>query len=135
MYKFENIIRVRYGETDRMGYVYNGNYASYFEVGRAESLRNLGISYKKIEDEGFALPVRDMKMRFFKPAYYDEALKIVTTVREKPGIRICFEYEIFNESQALLTKGDTTLVFVNKKTGKPDQPPAYVVRAFEPFFD
>lgn len=135
MYKFENNIRVRYGETDRMGYVYNGNYPTYFEVGRVEALRNLGIPYKKMEDEGFALPVRDMKIRYFKPAFYDDVLKIVTKVPEKPGIRILFEYEIYNENDELITKGDTTLVFVNKKTGKPDQPPKNIAEAFRPFFD
>lgn len=135
MYKFENTIRVRYGETDKMGYVYNGNYPAYFEVGRVEALRNLGIPYKKIEQEGCGLPVRDMKIRYFKPAYYDDLLKIVTKVPKIPDVRIYFEYEIYNDSNELITKGDTTLVFVNLKTGKPVQPPAYIKKAFVPFFN
>ena len=112
-------IRVRYGETDRMGYVYYGNYASYFEVARVEMLRSLGISYKKIEDDGVMLPVLEFKIKYFKPAFYDDELIIRTRITSLPGVRIHFEYETYNSKEELLNKAETTLVFVDIKTGKP----------------
>lgn len=112
-------IRVRYGETDKMGYVYYGNYATYFEVARVETLRSLGISYKKIEDDGVMLPVLEFKIKYFKPAFYDDELTIKTRITSLPGVRIHFEYETYNGDKVLLNKAETTLVFVDIKTGKP----------------
>ena len=80
MYTTEVKIRVRYAETDRMGYVYYGNYATYFEVARVESLRNLGFSYRSLEDEGILLPVLDFSIRYRRPAYYDDELTIKTII-------------------------------------------------------
>ncbi len=116
-------IRVRYAETDKMGYVYYGNYAQYFEVGRVEGLRSLGLSYKKMEEEGIMLPVLEYQIKYFKPAFYDDLLTIKTTIVEIKGARIYFEYETLNLENELLNKGTTTLVFVNMKTNKPCQPP------------
>lgn len=134
MYKFEISIRVRYGETDKMGYVYNGNYATYFEVGRVETLRKLGIPYRNIEDSGYALPVRDLQIRYFKPGFYDDELKIVTILSKMPDVRMRFDYEIYNPKGELITKGHTTLVFVKQSTGKPCQPPQNVIDALQPYF-
>src|SRR5690606_5869050 len=115
MYISETSVRVRYGETDRMGYVYYGNYAMYYEVARVESLRQLGLTYRELEDEmGILMPVIENKSRFLAPARYDELLRIVTTLREKPGVRIRFEYDIFNSENTLIHKGETVLVFINK---------------------
>ena len=97
MYQSSTTIRVRYGETDQMGFVYYGVYAMYYEVARVESLRQLGLTYKEIEAMGVIMPVLENRSKYFAPGRYDELLKIVTTVREKPGVRIRFEYEIFNE--------------------------------------
>ena len=120
MYSFETKVRVRYAETDQMGFVYYGVYAQYYEVGRVELLRSLGISYKKIEDMGFALPVVSMKIQYKKPALYDDNLVVKTTIKEIPeSTRITFHYEIYNERSELLNFGEVVLVFINKETKKP----------------
>ena len=112
-------IRVRYGETDRMGYVYYGNYATYFEVARVETLRKLGISYKELEDDGVMLPVLDFKIKYYKPAYYDDELVIKTIVKNMPAVRIQFSFQTFNQVGDLLNEAEITLVFVNTKTQRP----------------
>ena len=76
MYEFNTQVRVRYAEADPMNVVYYGNYAQYFEVGRVESLRNLGISYKGIEDMGIMLPVVELNIKYLRPAKYDDLLTI-----------------------------------------------------------
>jgi len=116
-------IRVRYAETDQMGYVYYGNYAAYFEMGRVELLRSIGTSYKKLEDNGIMLPVRDFSIRYIKPALYDDLLTLTSTLTETPSTRIHFTYQIHNESGILLCKAETTLVFVDKQSGRPVQVP------------
>lgn len=116
-------IRVRYAETDQMGYVYYGNYAAYFEMGRVELLRTIGTSYKELEEQGIMLPVRDFSIRYIKPALYDDLLTLTTTLTETPSTRIHFSYQIQNEEGTLLCKAETTLVFVDKKTGRPVQVP------------
>ncbi len=97
--EFETKVRVRYAETDRMGYCYYGNFAAYFEVARVEALRELGITYKQLEDEGVILPVLDYQVRYFKPAYYDEMLTIKTVIEQVKGARIYFTYSTFNEGE------------------------------------
>ncbi|MCA1751307.1 MAG: acyl-CoA thioesterase [Cryomorphaceae bacterium] len=121
--------RVRYAETDRMGYLYYGNYATYFEVGRVELLRSLGISYRELEDKGILLPVRDFSVRYIKPAYYDELLSLETTVEELSNVRIAFDYKLKNDAGELLTTAKTTLVFVDKVSGKPVSPPSEIAAA------
>jgi acyl-CoA thioester hydrolase len=134
MYRSETTVRVRYGETDQMGYVYYGNYGMYYEVARVESLRYLGLTYKEIEKQGIIMPVLENKSKFIAPARYDELLRIVCTVREKPGIRIKFEYEIFNEENKLIHIGETLLVFVDRLSNKPRRPPEEMEKVLEPFF-
>lgn len=134
MYTSETYIRVRYGETDQMGYVYYGNYAMYYEVGRVESLRKLGLSYKELEGMGVMMPVLENKSKFLNPALYDDHLKVVTTIREKPGARIKFEYDIFNGEGTLIHQGETTLAFVNIKTGRPGRPPQVFQDVLKPYF-
>lgn len=119
----EQKIRVRYSETDKMGYVYYGNYAAYLEVARVELIRNLGLSYKEMEDQGIMLPVLEYKTKFIKPGFYDDELTIKTSIKKKPTARIIFEYEVVNQKGELLTTAETTLVFVNMKTNKPCLPP------------
>lgn len=123
-------IRVRYSETDRMGYVYYGNYAAYLEVARVEALRTLGISYRELEDKGILLPVSDFQIRYLKPAYYDELLTIKTVIPSAPTVRLLFNYEVFNEKDQLIAVASTTLVFVSALNGKPVPPPAEVVKLF-----
>jgi len=117
-----------------MGYVYYGMYAMYYEVGRVESLRQLGLTYRSIEEMGVMMPVLENKSRYLAPALYDENLRIVTTLREMPKVRIRFEYEIYNEAGSLLHTGETLLAFVNKATGRPCRPPEVMTSILEPFF-
>ena len=119
-------IRVRYSETDQMRVVYHGNYAQYFEVGRVEWLRNKGISYKWMEENGIMLPVVSLSMNYKKPAHYDELLTLKTILKNKTSVKIEFDYELYNESDELLTTGNSILVFVDMKTGRPIAPPKYI---------
>lgn len=116
-------IRVRYAETDQMGYCYYGNYAQYFEVGRVEALRAIGTTYKSLEDSGFMLPVSELKINYLSPAKYDDEIIVITKVISLKGVRILFEYEIQHQNQSVICKGETTLVFVNKETMRPCSPP------------
>lgn len=134
MYQSETRIRVRYGETDQMGYAYYGYYAMYYEVARVESLRQLGLTYKELESMGIMMPVLENKSKFISPALYDENLRLVTTLREKPTVRIRFEYEIYNEQDKLIHIGETLLAFVDKRTGKPCRPPMVMQQILDPFF-
>ncbi len=128
-------IRVRYGETDQMGYVYYGNYAQYFEMGRVEWLRNLGISYKRMEELGIMLPVLNLNINYLKPAKYDDLLTLKTTLLKKPSVRIEFDFELFNEDKVLLTKGFTSLVFIDIAKNKPTRAPDYILEKINPFFN
>lgn len=135
MFQAETQIRVRYAETDQMGYVYYGNYAMYFEVARVEALRSVGFSYKKMEEEGVMMPVLEQTTKYLKPGKYDELLTIKTTINEMPGIRITFEYEVFNESEELITIGKTILTFLKKDTHRPSRPPQYLLDLLKPYFE
>lgn len=134
MYQSETNVRVRYGETDQMGYVYYGFYAMYYEVARVESLRQLGITYKEIEAMGIIMPVLENHSKYLAPGRYDELLRIVTTIREKPGVRIRFEYDIFNEENKLINQGQTLLAFVDVKSNRPCRPPQAMENVLAPFF-
>lgn len=135
MYTSETKIRVRYGETDQMGYVYYGNYAEYFEVGRVEAMRELGMSYKSLEDRGIMLPVLDMQVKFIKPSFYDDELTIKTHIIELPSTRIKFEYEVLNEKKELVNKASTTLVFFDKEKGKPISAPKDFIDKMKIYFE
>ena len=119
-------VRVRYSETDQMGVVYHGNYAQYFEMGRVEWLRNLGLSYKFMEENGIMLPVVSLTMNYKKPARYDDLIRVKTIFKSQTSVKIEFDYEIFNEKDELLTTGTSMLVFVDMKSGRPTLPPKYV---------
>ena len=120
-------VRVRYSETDQMGVVYHGNYAQYFEMGRVEWLRNMGVSYKWMEENGVMLPVVSLTMNYKKPARYDDLITVRTIFKSQTSVKIEFDYEIYNESQELLTIAHSVLVFVDMKTGRPITPPSYVL--------
>ncbi len=124
-------LRVRYGETDPMKYVYYGNYAEYFEVARVELFRSLGMSYDEIEKRGIFLPVSEYKIKYLKPALYDQLLEIRTYVRKIPGIRIEFEYEIYNEENVKITEASTTLFFLDSETNKIVKCPDYLMELIE----
>ena len=120
-------IRVRYGETDQMGVVYHGNYAQYLEMGRIEWLRNLGISYKKMEADGIMLPVVSLSLNYKKSACYDDVIQVTTQLKKTPTAKIEFEYKIESETGDLLTTAETTLVFINMKTNKPMRCPNFIL--------
>tara|TARA_R110002126_G_scaffold180788_1_gene329598 strand:+ start:82 stop:483 length:402 start_codon:yes stop_codon:yes gene_type:complete len=122
----EFTVRVRYSETDQMGVVYHGNYAQYFEMGRVEWLRNLGVSYKWMEESGIMLPVVSLNMNYKKPARYDDLLTVKTIFKSQTSVKIEFDYEIYNEKKELLTIASSVLVFVDMKTSRPTLPPEYV---------
>ena len=134
MFSFETNIRVRYAETDQMAYVYYGNYATYYEVGRVEALRHIGFLYSKLEEDGIMMPVLELKSRFIQPAHYDDLLTIKVSIAQIPAARIVFDYEIHNEAGVLLNTGQTTLVFVDKESKKLRRCPQELLTLFEPFF-
>jgi acyl-CoA thioester hydrolase len=134
MYITETRIRTRYAETDQMGYVYYGNYAQYFEVARVEAMRDLGMSYRELEDRGIMLPVISFNIDYLKPALYDENLNIITKIMELPSVRIKFDYETYNEGGELLNTASTTLVFINKERNKPCPPPKEFLELFKGYF-
>jgi acyl-CoA thioester hydrolase len=117
--EFSTNIRVRYAETDQMGYCYYGNYASYFEVARVEALRQRGISYKELEQNGILLPVKKLEITYHQPAKYDDLLEIRTQIVQLEGVRIAFSYNTYNEVGDLLNEAYTLLVFVSADTQKP----------------
>lgn len=125
-------VRVRYAETDQMGVVYHGNYAQYFEMGRVEWLRNLGLSYAYMEKNGIMLPVVSLTLNYKKPARYDDLLTIRTILKKQESVKIEFDYEIYSEKGELLTTGNSVLVFVDMKTGRPVLPPGYVLEKIAP---
>ena len=120
-------VRVRYGETDQMGVVYHGSYVPYFEIGRVEWLRNKGVSYKDMEQNGIALPIVSMHLNYKKPAKYDDLLTIHTKLKSYSGVKIEFDCEIRNENEELLTTAHFILVFVDVNSGKPISPPQYIL--------
>ena len=130
----ETKLRVRYGETDKMGYAYYGIYPQYYEVGRTELIRNFGLSYKSLEDEGIMLPVLNLNIKYLKPAFYDDYLTIKTKLIKMPAIRIEFEYEVYNQNGELLNIGETTLVFIDAKTRKPRKAPEDFLKKLQAYF-
>ncbi len=132
-FQHKTTVRVRYGETDQMGYCYYGNYAQYFEVGRVEALRSCGFSYKKLEEEGVMLPVSEFQVKYLLPAYYDEELTIVTKITGISGARISFDYEIENPSGKVISRATTILVFVAKDTMRPISPPKKFIETLAKF--
>ncbi|MCH2083267.1 MAG: acyl-CoA thioesterase [Saprospiraceae bacterium] len=136
MYTHDFKKRVRYGETDQMGYLYYGNYAQYYEIGRVEMLRSVGLTYKSMEEEhGILMPVMTLEMRFVRPAHYDELLTIRTSLRELPGKTIVFHVEIFNEKMKLVNGGRVKLCFVDTNTNKSIDAPTYLVEKLRPHFE
>ena len=119
--------RVRYGETDQMGVVYYGNYAQYLEQGRTEWLRDLGFSYRWMEEHDVQLPVVRLEIDYKRPARYDDLIKVTTTLRNIPTHKIEFDYQIHNEQDELLVRAYTSLVFIDSTTGKLMKAPSYLI--------
>ncbi|MFY0689765.1 MAG: acyl-CoA thioesterase [Cyclobacteriaceae bacterium] len=135
MFQHEVQVRVRYADTDQMGYVYYGNYARYYEIARVEAFRAIGFSYKRLEDMGIGMPVMDMQTKYHAPAIYDDLLRIVVKIPEQPRARIAYHYEIFNEAEKLLNTGMTTLLFINLETGRPVRMPEELRQLVDPYYE
>lgn len=136
MHTFDVKKRVRYGETDQMGFVYYGNYAQYYEIGRVEMLRSLGMTYKYMEEDlGIMMPVISMQVRYLRPAKYDQLITIRTTLRALPDTKITFYMELFNEAGKLLNSGQVSLMFLNTKTQKTVPIPLELKRKLLPYFE
>ena len=127
-------IRVRYADTDQMGYVYYGNYARFYEIGRVEALRSLDFHYIEMEASGVMMPVYENKSRYLKPARYDDLLRVRVTIPELPKVRIVFQYEVFNQHNELLNTGETTLVFQRMDNGRLCVAPDPLLNALKPFY-
>ncbi len=125
----KQLVRVRYSETDKMGFCYYGNYAAFLEIGRVELLRERKIVYRELEALGILLPVSELHINYLYPAKYDDLLRVETTIMELKGARIFFSYEIFNEKEILVLTATTTLVFVDSKTLKPIAAPSFIAEA------
>lgn len=135
MYAYETQIRVRYGETDQMGYLYYGNYAQYYEVGRVETIRSLGLTYKELEEvHGIWLPVVSLEMRFVRPAFYDDLLTVRSEIRDLPDEHITFHVEVFNEQKKLVNAGRVRLCFFDAKTKKVVPAPEYLMARLQSHF-
>ena len=116
-------VTVRYAETDMMGIVYHANYLPWFEVGRTTLLKEIGVPYKRLEEEGFRLPVLEISAKYLRPAVYDDTVEVVTTIREKPLLRIRLEYEV-RRGDELLATGASVHAFVDTE-GRPVRPPQW----------
>jgi acyl-CoA thioester hydrolase len=134
MYCSETLIRVRYGETDKMGYMYYGHYPEYFEVSRTDMIRSLGLSYSEIEDMGIIMPVRSLKIDYKNPARYDEMLTVKSFLNKLPEIKLDIDYEIYNQQQQLVCTGNTVLAFVDAKTRRPRRAPEFFIEKVRKFF-
>jgi acyl-CoA thioester hydrolase len=135
MYTYEHKMRIRYAETDKMGYCYYGNYAMFYEVARAEALRSHGFTYRQLEETGVMMPVLENYSKYYRPARYDDEITIKLTIKEKPSTRIKYHYELYLENDKLIHVGSTTLVFVSMETGKPCQMPKVLADILNPYFD
>ena len=131
----EEKIRVRYDEVDKMGYLYHGNYAGYFHVGRTELLRKFGLGDKQLESFNLILPVIEMNIKYLKPVLYDETITLKTYLNELPKTRIRFYYEIFNEKGDLVNEANSSLVFVDNHTRKPMRVPKNILNKIESCFN
>jgi acyl-CoA thioester hydrolase len=127
-------LRIRYAETDQMGVAYYGNYAQYYEVARVEAIRELGLTYKKLEEQGILMPVLENWSKYLKPAHYDELITIHTTVKTPPSTRITSDYEIKDESDTLIHLGQTTLVFYDKEAEQVCEAPQVLKEKLRPYF-
>lgn len=128
--EYEVQIRVRYKETDNMGVVHHSNYVNYYEVARTEMMRSRGISYREMEAMGVMLPVREVSMNYIAPAYYDDLLTVKIRVAERPGVKLTFDHEIYNEAGDKINTGRVVLVFVDAATRRPIRAPKWFLELF-----
>lgn len=133
MFVHETKVRVRYAETDQMGYMYYGNYPAFYEVARGEMLRDMGLTYKGFEESGIMMPVTAMNVKYIKPARYDDEITIRSIVKKLPGVRIQIFHELYNPAGELINTAEVVLVFVNMETMKPCKGPDKLINSLLPF--
>lgn len=131
MHSHQSQIRVRYIETDRMGYLHHGHYAAYLEAARTDWLRDLGIRYIDMEEAGIMLTVVNLEIHYKFPAKYDELLTINTTLKKHSGVTVVFDYEIINSKERVITVATTRLAFIEAKTRKPCRAPDLFMQALQ----
>lgn len=131
MIECNTIIRVRYGETDNMGFAHHANYPLYLEEARMDLLRKAGLDYTDIESSGLIMPLVSMQFKFIKPLHFDDQMRIVTRLEIPVKLKLKFSYEIFNLHNELMTTASTTLVFVERSSGNPVRPPKFFFQEFE----
>ncbi|MCB0665131.1 MAG: acyl-CoA thioesterase [Saprospiraceae bacterium] len=134
MYSHSTQIRVRYGETDQMGYVYYGHYALYYEVGRVEAIRSMGLTYRDLEEQGILMPVVRLEAKYIQPARYDDLLTISTVIDTLPDRFIVFLVEIRNENNEVLNKAKVTLCFRDAESGNQIRTPLSITEKLKPYF-
>lgn len=131
MIEHEYTFRVTYPDTDKMGTMHHANYAKYYETARWELFRSIGVSYNSIEEAGVMCPVISMNFRFIKPTFYDEQLTVKTRLKNMKGVRMSFDYKLYNEQNELINEAETDLAFVGKTNWKPCLPPDFLLKAIE----
>ncbi|MUP47014.1 acyl-CoA thioesterase [Gramella sp. BOM4] len=131
MKSHETFVKVRYAETDQMGVVHHGSYPEYLEIARIDWLDELGISYKKMEQEGIMLPVFELNLKYHKPVTFHENIRVVTHLREMPNVKIIFDYEVFNEQGDLVTSASSVLVFMDANSRRPIRCPKFILEKLE----
>jgi len=134
MLTYDIQIRVRYKETDAMGVVHHSNYVTYYESARTEMLRAHGTTYRELESSGVMMPVREVKMNFFAPAFYDDLLTVRLIMKQLPGVRMIFEHEVYNEQGVLVNTGTVVLTFISAATRKVCRPPKTLTDLFIKYF-
>jgi len=136
MFSHRTLIRVRYGETDQMGFLYYGNYAQYYEVGRVEALRSLGLSYAELESvHNILMPVREMKIKYIKPALYDELLTVETSIKTLAQKTITFNVKIFGENGDLINRAQVVLCFIDADSKALIEYPPLVLEQLKSYFE
>jgi acyl-CoA thioester hydrolase len=134
MFTHHHQLRVLYGDTDQMGYVYYGNYGYYYEQARAEAIRSMGITYKQLEESGTMMPITRMNIKYIQPAYYDELLTIKTIIPELPNRIILFCYEVRNEKNVLINRGETHLTFIDMQSKRLTTAHPLLIEKLKPYF-
>lgn len=132
MIKHTTQIRIRYAETDQMKVVYYANYFVFFESGRSELLRSIGLPYTELEKMGYLLPVIEANAKYYKSAAYDDSIDVLTMLKELPTARIKLEYEVRNsETNELIAEGYTVHSFVKSDTRKLTRAPEIFLKTLE----
>lgn len=131
IFQYDHFLRSRYGETDKMGYVYHGRYIEYFEEARTEMIRSYGVSYRQMEDDGIILPVIHVELEYKYPVFYDEQIRIQVSVYDIPNVRLKTFYEVTAvERNKLCALGEVSLCFMDAETRKPCRAPEYFIKHF-----